>query len=151
MAALSGAGGTLALLLREQKRTAAIFIGVATLAIALVALHSVAPGLAEAESSRRLIQLADERGYARAPLFGLQRNDRTPEFYAAGRVIYGEDHEPVMYDGIDQVIHESHLRKETVLFLIPLRDLVSLRQAESVRTDAIANNGRVAIVAVTPL
>jgi len=151
VAALSGAGGTLALLLREQKRTAAIFIGVATLAIALVALHSVAPGLAEAESSRRLIQLADERGYARAPLFGLQRNDRSPEFYAAGRVIYGEDHEPVMYDGIDQVIHESQLRKETVLFLIPLRDLDSLRQAESVRTDAIANNGRVAIVAVTPL
>jgi len=32
-----------------------------------------------------------------------------------------------------------------------LRDLDSLRQAESVRTDAIANNGRVAIVAVTPL
>ncbi len=151
MAAFSGAGGTLALLLREQKRAAAIFIGVATLAIALVALHSVAPGLAEAESSRRLIQLADERGYARAPLFGLQRNDRSPEFYAAGRVIYGEDHEPVMYDGIDQVIHESQLRKETVLFLIPLRDLDSLRQAESVRTDAIANNGRVAIVAVTPL
>jgi len=26
-----------------------------------------------------------------------------------------------------------------------------LRQAESVRTDPIANNGRVAIVAVTPL
>jgi len=151
MAALSGVGGTLALLLREQKRTAAICIGVATLAIALVALHSVAPGVADADSSRRLIQLADERGYARAPLFGLQRNDRTPEFYAAGRVIYGEDHEPIMYDGIDQVIHESHLRKETVLFLIPLRDLDSLRHAESVRTDTIANSGRVAIVAVTPL
>ncbi|HEX9544235.1 MAG TPA: hypothetical protein VF955_03565, partial [Pyrinomonadaceae bacterium] len=71
--------------------------------------------------------------------------------YAAGRVIYGGDHEPIMYDGIDQVIHESHLRKETVLFLIPLRDLDSLLQAQSIRTDAIANNGRVAIVAVTPL
>jgi hypothetical protein len=97
-----------------------------------------------------LIQLADERGYAHAPVFGLQRDDRSPEFYAAGRVIYGEDHEPIMYDGIGQVIYESNLRKETTLFLIPLRDLESLRQAESLRTEAIANNGRVAIVAVTP-
>ncbi len=151
MAAFSGAGGTLALLLREQKRAAATFISVATLAIVLGALHTVAPGVADTASSRRLIQLADQRGYAGVPLCGLQRNDRSPEFYAAGRVIYAEDHEPVMYDGIDQVIHESHLRKETVLFLIPLRDLDSLRQSESVRTDAIANNGRVAIVAVTPL
>jgi len=66
-------------------------------------------------------------------------------------VIYGEDHEPVMYDGIGQVIYETHLRKETLLVLIPMRDLGSLRQAESVKIDEIANNGRVALVAVTPL
>jgi 4-amino-4-deoxy-L-arabinose transferase-like glycosyltransferase len=150
IAALSGSAGILALLLRQQKKAAAILIGAATFAIVLVVLSSVAPGVADVESSRRLIQLADERGYARAPVFGLQRDDRSPEFYAAGRVIYGEDHEPVMYDGIGQVIYESHLRNETTLFLIPLRDLDSLRQAESLKTEAIANNGRVAIVAVTP-
>jgi 4-amino-4-deoxy-L-arabinose transferase-like glycosyltransferase len=150
IAALSGSTGILALFLRQQKKAAAILIGAATFAVVLVALSSLAPGVAEAESSRRLIQLADERGYAHAPVFGLQRDDRSPEFYAAGRVIYGEDHEPIMYDGIGQVIYESNLRKETTLFLIPLRDLESLRGAESLRTEAIANNGRVAIVAVTP-
>jgi 4-amino-4-deoxy-L-arabinose transferase-like glycosyltransferase len=150
MAMLSGVVGLVALLSRRGKKAVAVLIGAAPFAIVLVALSSVAPGIADTESSRRLIQLADERGYAHAPLFGLQRDDRSPEFYAAGRVIYGEDHEPVMYDGIGQVIYESHLRKETTLFLIPLRDLDSLRQAESLRTEAIANNGRVAIVAVTP-
>ena len=151
MAALSGTVGTFALLLRRRTKVAILLMGAATLAIVVVTLHSVAPALADADSTKRLIQLADERGYARAPLYGLQRDDRSPEFYAAGRVIYGEDHEPVMYEGIGQVIYESHLRQETVLFLIPVRDLDSLRQAESLRIDAIADNGRVAIVAVTPL
>lgn len=151
VAAVAGIAGALALLLRRGRQAAALLIGAATLAIVVVALHSVAPGLVDSESSKRLIQLADQRGYGRARVFGLQRDDRSPEFYAAGRVVYGEDHEPVMYDGIGQVIYETHLRKETLLVLIPMRDLGSLRQAESVQIDVIANNGRVAIVAVTPL
>jgi len=151
MAAVSGIAGILALFLRRRRKAALILIGAATLAIVVVTLRSVAPGLADVDSTKRLIQLAGERGYTHAPLFGLQRDDRSPEFYAAGRVIYGADHEPVMYEGIGQVIYESHLRKETVLFLIPLRDLDGLRQTESLRIDAIADNGRVAIVAVAPL
>ena len=43
---------------------------------------------AERESSKQLLKLADERGYSQAIIFGLQRDDRSPEFYAAGRVIY---------------------------------------------------------------
>ncbi|HBB87333.1 MAG TPA: hypothetical protein DC047_06930 [Blastocatellia bacterium] len=151
IAVLAGTAGALALLLRRSRQTATFVIGAATLAIVIVALHSVAPGLVDPESSKRLIQLADERGYGRARVFGLQRDDRSPEFYAAGRVVYGEDHEPVMYDGIGQVIYETHLRNETLLVLIPMRDLASLKQAESVQIDVIANNGRVAIVAVNPL
>ena len=151
MAAISATAGLLMLLLRRRAHAAVILIGTATFAIVVVTLHSVAPGFFDTESSRRLIQLADERGYARASLVGLQQDDRSPEFYAAGRVVYGPNHEPVMYEGIYQVIAESHARRQTVLFLIPLRDLDSLRQAESVQIDVIANNGRVAIVAVTPL
>jgi 4-amino-4-deoxy-L-arabinose transferase-like glycosyltransferase len=151
LAALAGTAGALALLLRQSKQTAALFVGVATLAIVAVASHSVALGLVDSESSKKLIQLADERGYGYSRVFALQRDDRSPEYYAAGRVVYGEDHEPVMYDGIGQVIYETHLRKETLLVLIPMRDLGSLRQAESVKIDEIANNGRVALVAVTPV
>jgi 4-amino-4-deoxy-L-arabinose transferase-like glycosyltransferase len=151
VAAFAGTAGALALLLRRSRQAAALLIGAATCAIVVVALHSIAPGLVDPESSKRLIQLADERGYGHARVFGLQRDDRSPEFYAAGRVVYGEDHEPVMYDGIGQVIYETHLRKETLLVLIPMGDLGSLRQAESVQIDVIANNGRLAIVAVTPL
>lgn len=151
IASISATAGVLALLLRRRGQAAAILIGTATFAIVVVALHSVAPGIFDTESSRRLIQVADERGYARAPLFGLHRDDRSPEFYAAGRVVYGEDHEPVMYDGIRQMVSESHQRRQTVLFLVPVSELDSLRRAESVQIDVIANNGRFAMVAVTPL
>src|SRR6185503_3603559 len=88
MAALSATAGVVALLSRREKKFVAVLLGAVTLAIVLVALSSVAPGIADAESSRRLIQVADERGYAHMPLFGLQRDDRSPEFYGAGRVIY---------------------------------------------------------------
>lgn len=151
IALLAATAGTLTLFLRRSGQAAAFLIGAATLAIVVVAAHSIAPGVVDAESTKRLIQLADERGYAQARVFGLQRDDRSPEFYAAGRVVYGEDHEPVMYDGIGQVIYVAHTHNETLLVLIPIQDLESLRQAESVQTDVIANNGRVAIVAVTPL
>jgi 4-amino-4-deoxy-L-arabinose transferase-like glycosyltransferase len=151
IAVTAGIAGALALWLKQNRQAAALVVGAATCAIVIVAVHSVAPGLVDSDSTRRLIQLADQRGYGRASVFGLQRDDRSPEFYAAGRVVYGEGNEPVMYDGIGQVIYETHLRKETLLVLIPVRDLNSLRQAESVRIDEIANNGRVAMVAVTPL
>ena len=125
IAALGGTAGTVALLLQRSRQAAAILVGAATLAIVVVALRSVVSGLIDPETSRRLIQLADECGYARAPLFGLQRDDRSPEFYAAGRVIYGEDHEPVMYDGIGQVIYESHLRKAARESQAELREHIS--------------------------
>jgi 4-amino-4-deoxy-L-arabinose transferase-like glycosyltransferase len=151
IAIIAGIAGALALWLKQNRQAAAFVIGVATCAVVIVSLHAVAPRLVESESTRQLIQQADQRGYARVRVFGLQRDDRTPEFYAADRVVYGEDHEPVMYDGIGQVIYETHQRKETLLVLIPMRDLGILRQDESVQIDEIANNGRVAIVAVTPL
>ncbi|MEO7971081.1 MAG: glycosyltransferase family 39 protein [bacterium] len=151
IAELGAAAGTVAVFFNRSRQTAAFVIGATTLAIVMIAVHSVAPGLVDSQSSKRLIQLADQRGYAHAPVFGLQRDDRAPEFYAAGRVVYGEDHEPVMYDGVGQVIYETHLRKETLLVLIPMSDVGGLSQAESVQIDVIANNGRVAIVAVTPL
>jgi 4-amino-4-deoxy-L-arabinose transferase-like glycosyltransferase len=149
MAALSAVTGLLVLFLRSSR--AALIVASATMVAVIFALQGIAPAIADNNSSRRLIEMANERGYSQTPLFGLERNDRTPEFYAAGRVVYGEDHEPVMYDSLGQVIYQSHLHKGTMLFLIPLRELDGLKRAESLQSEVIANNGDVAIVAVTPL
>jgi len=65
--------------------TFALLTAGATLATVLI-IHSCGLKLAEAESSKQLLELAAARGYSQSIVFGLQRSDRTPEFYAAGRV-----------------------------------------------------------------
>ncbi|MDQ6652008.1 MAG: hypothetical protein M3Y84_04600, partial [Acidobacteriota bacterium] len=107
-----------------------------------------APKRADYESSKRLLQLADSRGYTQAAIYGMQRDDRTPEFYAAGRVVYAPDGEPVMYTEPAQVIDESHRRNETILTFVPLKEVSKLTEFKSVKIDVIGDNGRVAIVAV---
>ena len=95
-----------------------------------------------------MLQLADARGYSQTVIYGLQRSDRTPEFYAAGRIVYGPDGEPIMYEGPYQVIEESRRRQEPILVFVPLEELSWLTQMAPAQTDVIGNNGRYAIVAV---
>ena len=133
-----------------SKRLSPIFtIAGATLIVLLVALHCLAPQAAELESSKRLLQLADARGYAAVVIYGMQRSDRTPEFYAAGRVVYGADGEPIMYEGPAQIIEESRRRKESVLTFVPLAEVSQLTGMAAAQTDVIGNNGRYAIIAVS--
>ncbi|MFN2516742.1 MAG: hypothetical protein ABR556_11070, partial [Pyrinomonadaceae bacterium] len=144
---VSLAGG-FALLWPRRQLVSVKLIGGATCVALLVTLHCAAPKRADYESAKRLLQLADSRGYSRAAIYGLERSDRTPEFYAAGRVVYEPDGEPVMYTESAQVIAESHRRKEVILTFVPLGEVSKLTEWESVRTDVIGNNGRFAIVAV---
>jgi 4-amino-4-deoxy-L-arabinose transferase-like glycosyltransferase len=147
-APLCVAGG-FALLSRHKRAAAVLVIGGATFVVLVVALRCAAPGMAELESSKRLLQLADMRGYSRTAIYGMQRSDRTPEFYAAGRVVYGADGEPIMYEGPSQVIGESQRRGEAVLVFVPLEELSNLTEMPAAHADVIGNNGRHAIVAVS--
>jgi hypothetical protein len=125
-----------------------VLLAGATIAVLIVALLYVAPRFADLESSKRLLQLADARGYSQTAIYGLQRSDRTPEFYAAGRIVYGPDGEPILYEGPVQVIEESRRRQDAVLAFVPLAEVNQLTGMASVETEVIGNNGRYAIVAV---
>lgn len=140
--------GTFALLSMRRQLVSVMLIAGATLVALMVSLHCAASERADYESSRRLLQLADSRGYSQAPIYGMQREDRTPEFYAAGRVVYASDGEPVMYTEAAQVIEESHRRNEVILTFVPLREVSKLTDLKSVKTDVVGDNGRFAIVAV---
>jgi hypothetical protein len=122
----------------------------ATLAAVLIVLNCGGSKLAERESTRRLLQLADARGYSSAAVYGLQRDDRTPEFYAAGRVAYDADGEATKYDGVGQVVWESRRRRAPVLVMVPLNEVDQFTQLSSVRVDVIGNNGKIALLAVAP-
>ena len=116
-------------------------------AIALIAvMYLVAPTFADQQSSRRLLQLASARGYAQTAIYGMQRSDRTPEFYAAGRVVYGADGEPIFYAGSNQVFQECRRRNEALLTFVPVREVNQF--SEMPLAEVIGSNGRYAIVAV---
>lgn len=122
----------------------------ATLIIVVVGMHCLAPRAAELDSSKHLLQLADARGYSQTAIYGMQRSDRSPEFYAAGRVVYDAAGEPIMYEGVGQIVWESNQRRATILAMVPVDDVNQLTQTTSVKVDVIGNNGRFALVAVGP-
>lgn len=119
-----------------------------TVAVLIVAMYSVAPVFAERDSSKHLLELADARGYSQTMIYGMQRSDRTPEFYAAGRVVYGADGEPVMYEGPSQVIDESRKRGDVLLAFVPIWQVDQLTGMAAAQTEVIGSNARYAIVAV---
>lgn len=148
-APLAVAGG-FSLVWARRGSVSVMMTGGATLATVLIILNSAGPKLAERESTKHLLQLADARGYSQAPVYGLQRDDRTPEFYAAGRVAYDPDGEAITYEGVGQVVWESRRRQGPILAIVPVNEVNQFTQLSSVRVDVVGNNGKVALVAVGP-
>jgi hypothetical protein len=151
--------GAFALLSRRQSSGSIILIAAAIVPVMIIALRCVAPQVADRESSKRLLQLADARGYSRTVVYGMQRSDRTPEFYAAGRVVYGTDGEPIMYEGPFQVIATSQIAGVSVtglpgidhsafLVFVPTRDVSRITGMAPAQTEVIGSNGRYALIAV---
>jgi 4-amino-4-deoxy-L-arabinose transferase-like glycosyltransferase len=148
IAAFLGVAGIFVLLSARRRAASILSIAGTSLAVLLVALHCAAPKQAERQSSRHLIQLADSQGYSQAAIYGIPRDDRTPEFYAAGRVLYGPGGEPVIHEGPSQVIAEAQTRKDVFLVFVPLKELNQLTGTAALQTNVLGNNGRFAIVAV---
>ena len=141
------AAGCFAFLFSRKPATSVAFMAAMTVVALIVVMCRVAPTFAEEQSSRRLLQLADARGYSQSAIYGMQRSDRTPEFYAAGRVVYGADGEPIFYEGPNQVIEECRRRKETLLTFVPIGEVNRFSEMSS-QAEVIEGNGRYAIVAV---
>jgi 4-amino-4-deoxy-L-arabinose transferase-like glycosyltransferase len=131
---------------RKQGASAALMAAMTIVAM-IVVMSGVAPTFADNQSSRRLLQLADAHGYSQTVIYGMQRSDRTPEFYAAGRIVYGADGEPIFYQEPNQVFEECRKRKETLLTFVPIREVNQFSEM-SLPAQVIGSNDRYAIVAV---
>jgi 4-amino-4-deoxy-L-arabinose transferase-like glycosyltransferase len=140
--------GVFAVVWTRFRSTSVVLIAWATLATGVILLNCGAQSLAQRESVRDLLQLADARGYARAPVFARRGGDRTAEFYASGRVAYGADGEVVTLDEVGQMLEEARRRGESILVLLPVEALSDVNQRHLPELDVIGSNGRVALVAV---
>jgi hypothetical protein len=134
--------------LTHRKTFSALLVTFATFAALIVALNCGISGFATRESMRDLIQLANARGYGSAPVYALHQIDRSAEFYAAGRVVYAADGEPVRFEGALDILEAARKKRAPILVIVPIEYIYQLTGLPSARIDVVGNNGELALVGV---
>jgi 4-amino-4-deoxy-L-arabinose transferase-like glycosyltransferase len=140
--------GVFSLFWKRMRTVFAILIACATLSSSAITLNCDLAKIARRESARDLVQLANSRGYGSARLYALHETDRTTEFYAAGRVVYGPDGEPVKFEGAAQVAEVARQSQQPILIIVPVEHVHQLTELKTVQTEVIGDNGKISIVAV---
>jgi 4-amino-4-deoxy-L-arabinose transferase-like glycosyltransferase len=130
---------------RSRTQSSALLSVAASVMIAVVIiLNCGAIDLVRRESTRDLLRLADAKGYSNLRVLALPADDRSAQFYASGRVIYGSDGEAKSVYDAPQVVVEARQRNEKLLAFIKVRDLSLYREKPGV--EIIGDNGKLALV-----
>ena len=140
--------GVAALLRPQLRKLLFVLIPVATFLAGAVAINCAAPVTARMESVRDLLAAADARGYGTARVVQLHNIERTAEFYAAGRLDYGPDGEPIKLEGVTQVADAARQTGGAVLCFVPTAYESQLTSYQKIHAEGIASNGRVSLVIV---
>ena len=140
--------GTAALVRPKLRQAIFILIPLALLVTSAIGLKCVAPELAQRDSVRDLLTAASVRGYGATPVVQLHTVERTAEFYAANRVQYQPDGEPVKLEGASQVADAARRNDGLVLCFVPIEYQAQLTSYPNVQVEVIADNGRVSLLAV---
>lgn len=144
--ALPAAALLVADVVRLKKPAPLIAVASATVVLVLIALIFFARPIANRESVRDLLLLADARGYRDAPVLARGSDDRSAEFYAYDRVVYDADGEPVTFD--EMTVAEARARAEKFVVLIPLEYVENFRGSKGI--EVIGDNGQTAILGWKP-
>jgi 4-amino-4-deoxy-L-arabinose transferase-like glycosyltransferase len=123
-----------------------LLIASVTAIAVLVVLNFFAAPFARRESVRDLLLLADARGYTNAPVLAQRSDDRSAEFYASGRVVYGPNGEPLTFDEIS--VDEARARGGKFVVLIPVEYAENFRGAPKI--EIIGDNGKTAVLGWKP-
>jgi hypothetical protein len=126
-----------------------VLIAIAVMASAALSLRFVVPAVAARDAVRDLVTAADHKGYGSLPVVQLHTIERTAEFYAANRITYGSDGEPVKFEGANQVIDAARRNGGRVLCLVPTRYVPQLTTSPNAQSEILADNGRVCLVSLT--
>jgi hypothetical protein len=124
----------------------AALLGIAFGSVLMLGLvvRFVAVGIAQRQSVKNVLAVADSRGFGSAPIF-IRRDDRSPEFYTSDRVVYGYDGEPERLEDIADILAETKRRRERILVLVPLEHIDYYTKSPDV--EVIADNGSSALLA----
>lgn len=138
----------LVIILAGKRFPSIVMIALVPLIVCLIVLNCAVGSIGARESVRDLIRSADVAGYENTPLLMFNRIERSSEFYAAGRVVYAPDGDPLRLENPEGVL--AHLKKANgpLLLIVPLGSLGRLEAIGAMQTTRIADNGRNAIVAI---
>lgn len=137
--------GLFAILSARYMTLALLFVAMATVLSLGGMLRFAAFDFAKKESVRDVLAVADSRGFGDAPIFIRRGSDRTAEFYASGRVVYGPDGEPERLEEVAEMVLEAKRRGRRILILIPVEDLEPYRKSNNF--EILADNGNLAVLA----
>jgi 4-amino-4-deoxy-L-arabinose transferase-like glycosyltransferase len=137
-------------LARPQWRSVlVILIPLAWLVAAASCLTGAAPVMSRSESVRDLLAAAAARGYGSTRVAQLHTVERTAEFYAAYRMDYGSDGEPIKLEGVAQVADAARRNGGMVLCFVPKEYEAQLTSYQPLHEELIGDNGRVSLVIVS--
>jgi 4-amino-4-deoxy-L-arabinose transferase-like glycosyltransferase len=145
---LAVAGALVLFLGGRMRRLSLVLTICAVFAAVALTVNCALDTVASRESVRDLLQRADARGYTTSPVFHMHTVDHTTVYYAAGRLAYGADGEPVRYEGAFQVRDAARREGGPILVLILSEYAWQLTEYKQIETEMIGDNGTVALVAV---
>ncbi len=140
--------GAAAIVRPQLRKALVILIPMSLLVTSAIGVSRVAPLLARRESVRDVLAVASARGYGAVPVVQLHTIERTAEFYAAGRMMYEPNGEPVKLEGVAQVADAARRNGGLILCFVPREFEAQLTSYQNIQTEPIANNGRVSLMLV---
>ena len=123
-------------------------IAVAALITAGICVRFAGPTVARSQSARDLLAIAATRGYGNTPVVQVRAIQRSAEFYAAGRIAYGSDGEPIKFEDASQILEAARGHGGTVLCFVPLELQSQLASVPQADFEVIGDNGQTALVVV---
>lgn len=140
---------SLALFMPRRRVLNFLLFGVVSLVVSAIALQP-ARAVANRESVRELMRMAEARGHGAASVFYFLCDDRTAEFYAGGRLAYQPNGEPIRFDGAQELPPAIRAKGQEALVLVETRWEKQLTDYPGVETERIGSNGWVTLFVVRP-
>jgi hypothetical protein len=143
-------GGAVAVWGADKKRglSVAAIAGAVLAAIALLVTCGFERA-AKGESARDLLRAADARGYGQNLIINLRATERSAEFYAANRVLYDEQGEPLKAESPAELgdMLRARAGDERMLVFTPSGEKNRLLGDARFETEEIGDNNHVALIA----
>jgi 4-amino-4-deoxy-L-arabinose transferase-like glycosyltransferase len=148
LVAPAGVAGLVALLLTRKRALCAASVVGATLLTVVVIVACALGTFARRDTVAQLFREADARGLRDVPVVELHTIERTAEFYAAGRLAYRPDGEPVKLEGANEVADFAASHGGSALVIVPVEEEHQLSQEPRLAPERVGDNGANALVYV---